>query len=339
MTSETHAGAFDIYRETLSDLYAVSDVIHRGQKGFVSQTKMMRFAGSTVGRARSVAQTLIRDADTIRRSGLDHISVILSFANAAADFDGRDGKADPGSVQFRDLNQPTRSRGDDIDMINMMVPRHQIPNWLLTTNFHGLIMPGKSPGGRLVASHLITLVEVSDDLTEDEGVAAIEATFVIAERFLGRRGPAPTPAQTEAVQRTIRRRAMHIFDTHIGHGKLTAGRVATLIGVSRSSLFRAFEPMGGVLTYVRHRKLDRVYAAVRARGGATSVLQDLADQQGFDSVRQMKSTFRTRFGFSLTDVPPSSLARPGRSIANHAAHVDVPANDIVLDWLRIGEAI
>lgn len=339
MSSETHEGAFDTYRDTLSDLYAVSDVMHRGQKGFISQTRMMRFAGSTMGRARSVAQTLVRDADTVRRSGLDHISVTLSFSNATADFDGRDGRADPGSVQFRDLGRPTRSRGDDIDMINMMVPRHQIPNWLLATNFHGLIMPGKSAGARLVASHLTTLVEVGDDLTEDEGVAAIEATFVIAERFLGRRGAVPTPMQTEAVQRTIRRRAMHIFDTHVENRTLTAGRVATLIGVSRSSRFRAFEPMGGVLTYVRHRRLDRVYGALRARGGAASVLQDLADQQGFESVRGMKAAFRSRFGFPLGDIKPSGLAASSRSPSSRTPKLDAPAHDIVLDWLRIGETV
>jgi len=300
---------------------------------------MTRFAGSTVGRARSVAQTLVRDADTVRRSGLDHISVTLSFSNATADFDGRDGRADPGSVQFRDLARPTRSRGDNIDMINMMVPRHQIPNWLLTTNFHGLILPGKSAGGRLVASHLKTLVEVAGDLTEDEGAAAIEATFVIAERFLGRPGSVPTPMQTEAVQRTIRRRAMHIFDTQGTNRNLTVTQVATVIGVSRSSLFRAFESMGGVLTYVRNRRLDRVYGTLRARGGAASVLLEVAAQHGFQSVRQMKAAFRSQFGFSLADLKPSRLVPPGRSSSIRTAILNEPAHDIVLDWLRIGETV
>lgn len=313
--------------------------MHRGRKGFISQTKMMRFGGSTVGRARSVAQTLVRDADTLRRSGLDHVSVTLSFSNATADFDGLEGKADPGSIQFRDLARPTRSRGDNIDMITMMVPRHQIPNWLLTTNFHGLILPGKSAGGRLVASHLATLVEVADSLSEDEGVAAIEATFVIAERFLGHRGAVPSPMQTQAVQRTIRRRAMHIFDTHAGNRNLTVGQVATLIGVSRSSLFRAFETMGGVLTYVRHRRLDRVYGTLRARGGAASVLEEVAGNHGFQSVRQMKTAFRSRFGFSLADILPSSLAGSVRSPSMRTSQLDVAANDIVLDWLRIGETV
>src|SRR5690606_1770391 len=119
----------------------------------------------------------------------------------------------------------------------------------------------------------------------------------IAERFLGR-DTAPTPLQADAIHRTIRRRAIHVFDSAPQRRPVSVAEVARMIGVSRSSLYRAFEPMGGVLTYVRQRRLARIYAALRAHGGATVSMEALATQYGFSSAAQLRTAFRSRFGFS-----------------------------------------
>lgn len=335
VSSGQQADALDIYKESMLDLYDVVDVADNGPAGFTSKTKATRFGASVLGRGQSVAQTFVRTPATIRRSGLDQVSIVVNLAQGGGDFDGHSVNYTAGAVQFRDLSKPSSSRSDKIDLVNLVVPRHIVPSWLLGRRFHGLTLPGESAGGRLVASHLRTLSDVSDEVTEAEGMAAIEATFVIAERFLGKASE-PTPMQVDAIQRTIRRRAMHLFEMASTRRPPTVDEVAKAIGVSRSSLYRAFEPMGGVVSYVRHQRLARVYAALRVRSGADVGLEALALQQGFASTNQLAKAFRERFGIDPKEVQPSRLAR--RSTATGTDELESAAHDVFLDWLRVGEA-
>jgi AraC-like DNA-binding protein len=242
-------------------------------------------------------------------------------------------------VQFRDLSRPSASRVESVDVINLITPRTSVPSWLLARKVHGLVLSPASPGGRLVASHLKTLAEVAGDLTEEEGVAAIEATFVISERFLGRAGPI-APMHLESIHRTIRQRAVQVFDARAADPTLNVNEVAASIGVSRSALYRAFGDMGGVQTYVLHRRLDRAYADLRVSGGGRLAnIQDIAQRYGFGSRARFDRAFRDRFGFPPVEVAPVGF--PGRGTplgANEDGYLDGAAHDVVIDWMRRSEA-
>lgn len=338
VSSENQRDAFDTYRDSLADMYDVRDVANRGRTGFASTTKVARFGASVLGRGRSVGQTFVRDAQLVRRSGLDHVSITVNFADGSGDFNGRSAVSGGGSVQFRDLARPSISTTGAVDLINLVVPRHLLPSWLLGHSFHGLTLAGESAGARLIASHLRTLADVADELSEDEGVAAVEATFVIAERFLGHK-QAVSPLHTDAIQRTIRRRAMHLFDSAALRPSATVEDVAEMIGVSRSGLYRAFEPMGGVMAYIRRRRLDRVYAALRSPAATPRTIDTLARHHGFRDTAQLASAFHKRFGFALQDVRASSLKGRRESSINAGGEMDRAAHDVFIDWLRVGEAV
>ncbi|RYY25871.1 MAG: helix-turn-helix domain-containing protein [Sphingomonadales bacterium] len=319
-------------------MYDVRDVANQGRTGFTSLTKVVRFGASVLGRGRSVGQTFVRDAQLVRRSGLDHVSITVNLSDGVGDFNGVSARSGGGSIQFRDLARPSISTTSAVDLINLVVPRHVLPSWLLGRGFHGLTLSGESAGARLIASHLGTLADVADELTDDEGIAAVEATFVIAERFLGQ-GRAVAPPHSDAIQRTIRRRAMHLFDSAALSRSAGVDDIAVKIGVSRSSLYRAFEPMGGVMAYVRHRRLDRVYAALRAPTSASRSIDELAFRHGFRDRAQLVSAFQKRFACSPQDVRPSTLGNSVGSGVNARGEMDRAAHDVFIDWLRVGEAV
>ncbi|NBW08011.1 MAG: helix-turn-helix domain-containing protein [Caulobacteraceae bacterium] len=339
ISSEQQPDAYESYRATIADFYEVSGVADAGRRGFRSQTKAWRFGATAFARGRSVAQTLTRGHGEIRRSGIDQISIIVNLTDTIGDCDGRETIAGAGSVQFRDLARPSASRVESIDTINLVTPRTSVPSWLLGRRVHGLVLPPSSPGGRLVASHLKTLSEVAGDLTEEEGVAAVEATFVIAERFLGRTGPV-APLHLESIHRTIRQRAMQVFDARAADPSLNVNEVALAIGVSRSALYRAFGDMGGVQTYVLNRRLDRAYADLRVSGGGRlASIEDIASRYGFGTRIRFDRAFRERFGFPPSEVAPVGFVGRGAPLAaNEEGYLDGAAHDVVVDWLRRGEA-
>lgn len=338
VSSDTQPDAFDTYRESLADVYDVRDVANGGSAGFTSLTRMIRFGPSVLARARSVGQTFVRDARLARRSGLDHVSIIVDLSDGAGDFDGKSAKSGSGSVQFRDLARPSASIAGTVDLVNLVVPRHILPSWLLRRCFHGFTLAGRTAGARLIASHLRTLAEVAGEMTEEEGIAAVEATFVIAERFVGHRQTI-APLHSEAIQRTIRRRAMQLFDSASLPRSASVADVAEAIGISRSGLYRAFEPMGGVIAYVRHRRLDRVYATLRAPAGKPYSIDELAWRHGFTDGSQLARAFHKRFGCRPHEIRPSVLEDRNGSGINVHGEIDRAAHDVAIDWLRVGELV
>lgn len=338
VSSDRQDGAFETYRASLADLYEVRDVGGASARPFWNRSTVFRFGSSVLGRGQSAGQTLVRDADRVRRSGLDHVSVVVNLSDGVGDFDGQSATMGAGSVQFRDLARPSRSRTGEVDILNLICPRDIVPGWLLSRSFHGLTLAGDSAGGRLIASHLATLALVGHEISEDQGIAAVDATFVIAERFMGG-DTRPTPLQHDAIQRTIRRRAIQMFDAALARGQAPdVGQVATAVGVSRSSLYRAFADMGGVQTYLRNRRLDRLYAALRSGEATPATLADSVRRNGFASLATFERDFHARFSLLPGEVAPSSLKQvvadldgPGRGALDFAAH------DIFIDWLRVGE--
>mgnify|MGYP003676258433 FL=1 len=329
LSSDGRPDAFDGYRQSIADLYEVTGVAAAGISGFRSRTTAFRFGTGTIARARSAPQTLSRGPDEIRRSGIDHISIIINASRTVGDCDGRDVDASPGSVQFRDLTRPSASRGDDIDCINLLVPRSSLPSWLAGRALHGLILPPESAGG-----HLRTLYDVADDLSEDEGVAALEATFVIAERFLGQAGTV-TPLQTEAIHRTIRQRAMRLIDARLAQGPIQTDGIARALGVSRSSLYRAFETTGGVQASILSRRLDLAYVAIRMHHGCLPPLAELAMRHGFTSETGFVRAFQRRFGVRPGGVERwVETERDTTDVSNTRGVYDRAAHEVIMDWLR-----
>ena len=335
MSSDTQADAFDVYRDSFIDICDVRDVAEDGRTGFHSRTRAHMFGSAMVARAHSSAQTLAREAAHIRRSGIDHINVVVNMAGTVGDSDGRTVRAEAGSILFRDLSRPSIGHMSGIDMVTLMVPRAAVPRWLLSQGVHGLVLPGSSAGGRLVASHLMTLSQVAGDLSEAQGLAAVEAAFVIAERFMGH-SRSVAPRHADAVHRGIREQVMAMVDARPPHMRWSADAVARAIGVSRSSLYRAFEQTGGVRAYVMHRRLSRAYAALRGRRGPTPTVDEIGRQHGFADRRSFVQAFRARFDMAPHDVAPSGLG-PARGA--DGAPADRAMHDVLTDWMRTGEGV
>ncbi|KQT86989.1 hypothetical protein ASG60_13805 [Methylobacterium sp. Leaf469] len=78
---------------------------------------------------------------------------------------------------------------------------------------------------------------------------------------------------------------------------LTAELIALRTGVSRSVLYRMFEPLGGVATRVRHRRLHPMRRAL-SRGDDVRSIREVAWTTGFTSASHANRSFREAFGMT-----------------------------------------
>ncbi|MGC2780564.1 MAG: helix-turn-helix domain-containing protein [Bradyrhizobium sp.] len=122
-----------------------------------------------------------------------------------------------------------------------------------------------------------------------EGVAALSLNLLTAD---GGQVDAATSELASFV--TIR----NYIDAHLNAHDLSAATLARAFGLSRASLYRLFEPVGGVASYVRSRRLERVRETIKEPGLMNRRIAPVAYGNGFKSIASFNRAYRQAFGES-----------------------------------------
>lgn len=111
----------------------------------------------------------------------------------------------------------------------------------------------------------------------------------------------PSRDHTAEAQRPIEAVIMHrvsqIVATHLANSALTPELLCREIGVSRSSLYRIFEPLGGVSTYIRRARLRKTRDSLVDISDGRPI-STIAEQWGFMDASAYSRMFRKEFGMS-----------------------------------------
>lgn len=92
-------------------------------------------------------------------------------------------------------------------------------------------------------------------------------------------------------------------------GAVSLPRMCQTLGLSRSTLNRAFKPDGGVLAYDRWRRLRALHARLSDPNETRSVAE-LGYAFGFADKARLSRVFREAFGY-----PPSELRRQAAAVS------------------------
>ncbi|MEP5051186.1 MAG: helix-turn-helix transcriptional regulator, partial [Alloalcanivorax venustensis] len=111
---------------------------------------------------------------------------------------------------------------------------------------------------------------------------------------------------------------------------LGPARLCRRFGLSRTRLYRLFEPFGGVAGYIREQRLDRAFRELAERDLGQRRLVEVALECGFDSQSHFCRLFRQRFGMT-----PGEAMEQGRSARARRSLVDGegPSRPEFRDWL------
>lgn len=329
VSAQTTPDAFERYVYGMADLYEVSGVSEQDRLNFYNHSRSTLTDIGAVGHGRSVRQTLARSPATLRRSDVDGLNLLINQAAVVGDADGRSIRAAPGAVQLRDLSRPAASRLDLVDVTTVIVPRSIAPACLLSREAHGAVMAPDAPGARLLTAHLTSLDQLAARLTDDEVEAGIQALVLVAARMTGF-AVTLAPSQVAALQRSVRRQAKDFIETRLAAGEaaITNDAVAKAAGVSRTSLYRAFDEDGGVTRYIQDRRLHHARRALRQRSGAAPTIADIAYAYGFASPSHFSRQFRAHYGYSPSEVEPLS---PPRDISMSDGPI---RHEVLVQWLK-----
>lgn len=297
----------DVFGDLWGRFYAVD--LPASRAGFVGTGRSWEVGDLLAGHAAYGDLSLGFDP---RRSSYDPDQVFL-YLNLAGMSVSEAGSLGAGWICLRDFAAPWSESYLDYEYAGVLMPRAAIG---YDPSRHGFIrVHAATPKGRVLEATILCF------LARLPHVSAFEAPGLASEfAEVVRSLMLPPPMRANgAVLRKARRVAIERYIDEMieggvtGDAALSPERLGRTFGLSRASLYRCFEPRGGVERYVRDRRLLRCLKALGESEGRRGDVRRVAERWGFHDTGNFHRGFRARFGVAPAEVlraAPSDLDPP-----------------------------
>jgi AraC-like DNA-binding protein len=273
----------------------------------------------------------------VRRSaGLaqERVAIFLQINGSATGLAG-DGpmRADPGDVIFVDLSQSLKVRQSAsdglVDEVTLWTARDRILPLVSDENaLHGLVLKADSPAGVVIGATMQAFAGLAPKMRLADFDAVADGLVALAAKSIA-------PALTRAGDRvappplasfvTIRR----YIDGKLASPDLSASSIAAEFGLSRASLYRLFEPAGGIAKYIRKMRLSRAYQEITAAEFSNRRIGFIAYQLGFKNVSAFSRLFHEVYGVT----PGEARERARQTVAKPEYAVPARPGESLTRWL------
>lgn len=248
--------------------------------------------GSAMAMART--QQIIDDRPTLHM-----VLYMVLEGRVTSDYDGLIQEHVPGDIVIVDYSLPYVSQTSGYEGIALTFDKATAPAGL-QNGAHGLILTANDNAGAMLGAQIKALVEHVGGLSIDQSQVAVDGIL----RFAAAAFAAPGTRERRD-KRSLFQRASSTARQRLPDPDFSPEELAAALGVSRSKLFRLFEPHGGV---------QRWMLAERLRGSLQSILQStdskiavIARNHGFRSEAHFSRAFQKRYQVSPSSV--RALAR------------------------------
>lgn len=289
-TFTSEADSFEGYRA----LYAGGSDVRASDVPFHARVEAHRFGRMNVFERVSGGIEHRRGPARVRRDGFDHIT--LQFLRSGTLYGGpldAERLLTPGDIILFDMTRPQCTRIDGASYVTVSLPRGLVEAAVPDAGrFHGHILPEAVSG--LLGDLMGSLPRRASAATPDSAERTARALAELLAGALGQVGP--DDAATGAIIADLRRRRAEAFiEAHLHDPTLDVNGVARGAALSRSALYRLFEPTGGVALHILTRRLERLSAALRNPDETRSITA-LTFDHGFGSESHCSRAFRSTFG-------------------------------------------
>ncbi|MDB5585352.1 MAG: transcriptional regulator, AraC family [Devosia sp.] len=321
----TREDNYDQWRAGLASLFEARP-LDDSLDTFSADLKTFNLGNFLLGNSRASPQTFARDSGLVSAVGIDHLLIQL-YVSGDCDFnvEGYESRGKTGDIVCFDLSRQMRSRTSNLETVSIVLPRQLVRLQPSTfDSLHGAVLDGESTLGILLREHLLSLSKVAPRLSQPDGALATEVAAVMISAGLS---AAATGRASEADLLGTALQAIQMFiERNIADDRLSPESIMRHFGLSRSALYRTFEPLGGIADYIRERRLNRAFLQLSSVGGGRGVVSKLAYMNGFNSEAAFSRAFRQRFGMT----PSDAIAEAGRRAAEKRHIVDADEN-----WMQV----
>jgi AraC-like DNA-binding protein len=238
----------------------------------------------------SQAKPLCPGTET-RPDGPDHWVLRVARLGTSGRQDHPGDDAGPVEMVLETLAEPLRHDCGSGEWVTVIFPGDLTPG-LAQHGAQTVIGPLRHAPARLLGHFVLSLAEQMPMAGADDMPRLAAALRAMIVATLDKVAPPPTPGCR------MKARIDDVIFANIASARLDPARIAELVGVSRSTLYRLFEGSGGIAAHVQRMRLNGVRADLTDPARASEPISRVAERWGFYSVTSFNRAFRAAFGMT-----------------------------------------
>lgn len=285
----------EAWREATSPVHRTCPLPSQGK--FDASIVAYNLDGLVVSRMRFDASYFERDSSRIRADETDCITIQHYLSGSIR---GRVGDHElyvaPDRISIQDSAVPYSGRAEASEVLSVGIPRHRVPCAdRLRTRLPLLSLPLNTARGSLLARCVM-------GLWTDLCAGRVFEPVTVADAFLGLVNALIEHSVDQAADSSCQEMEQYLRE-HLADATLGPEELEHTFNVSRSAIYRRFEPYGGVAAFIRSERLRRCHAELIRPRAARVPVSAIAGAFGFHDASQFSRLFRKTYG-----VAPSELA-------------------------------
>ena len=237
----------------------------------------------------------VRDRDRVEATGADQLFVYFIRSGRLDLLPSLTGRpALPGDIVVVDLAHPVALTLDGYETTLAVIGRALLPPRLRERQMHGVILSRGHPLAGMITMLVEQLFETSRRLSPDQASKILHhAAGLLGLALEDITDPARIPV-------ALKTAAEALIDECLDDPRLSPASIAVALGVSRATLYRAFERRGGIRELIAARRLERAWTLASSPTGPER--QDIVRLCGFRKPAQLDAVLIEAFGANSTGI-------------------------------------
>jgi AraC-like DNA-binding protein/mannose-6-phosphate isomerase-like protein (cupin superfamily) len=269
---------------------------------FFAASEIYSLPQVTVSRAKSGAGRFTRTIRTMARHGTDQILVVCyTRGYLTMTIAGKTRRVEAGDFVFIDLSQEVTIEAPVVENVSLAVSRRRLePMVPFLDDGHGFV---RQQGGltTILRGVMENVIAVGPDLPVSEAGAVADTIIQLATACL-------EPLSNQQNEARSGRRAVSLatikaaIEQRLFGAGLTLHTLIDEFGITRSTLYRMFEPLGGVNAYISERRLRHAFRRMADAMEPQLRISQMAFDLGFSHPSAFTRAFKKQFGMSPKEV-------------------------------------
>lgn len=328
LDAREQADAAEQYRRACAQLFDVT--LLSPEADFHNRMDGYQLGHVVIARCVGVPQRFERKLTHIVADPADTVMAVLDLDHALwrADYEGREASNEMGTIRVVDMARPSDlTSHSPYVTLYIIAPRGLLDPRAAALDFHGQVVSEDSPTGRMLASHLRALWESIGTITQADAPLVAKATVALLSSVILACGE-PMGADPRPLEKVLLVSGQQFIEQNLDDPDLEPERVRQHLGVSRSQLYKVFEPAGGVSAFIQRRRLDQAFDVILQDHAEQLTLAEVGYRHGFRSDAHFSRAFRARFG-----VAPGRLRKVGEAARQEGLSAQERPEDVFV-WLK-----
>lgn len=292
---------FPFWREQGSLFYRPRPPAMTVEPPLVVRSQVQPLGPVTLVSMEASPQDYERTSAMVRGDGHDHFGLVLLEQGTIHHIArGRELTVAAGDLLLMDLSEEVVSRWSAHGQIMVHLPRDVFADGR-GLNPRSARLAGDHPFGRLMAAHMRTLIEEAPHATGVEQGAMAKGFISLVQTYFSCHGDLGVARDADGGSDGLLLLSIQRFIAgHLHKSDLNAESIGRHFHLSRSTVYRLFEPWGGVRHFIQEQRLVAALLRLRSQSKPAS-LADLAKSLGFASASGFSHAFRRRWGITARE--------------------------------------